>query len=177
MGWLSNHHYNGSSEDIANPHVAIRDKKGNRIFRPRYCRKDVFRIDTTTDEDRTRIQSPSLSFKAREPAVTTFRRVLGILDRCVFDWVLHYRGPDLGIEVEDDNIPSIELIDRKLAKYTPEDIPVERMKAVPLYKNYQRIQVKVSGRYISRVKVKGPVLRSDWREIQRRIKKGSGVEV
>lgn len=181
MGWLSKHHYRGSSEDVANPHVALRDKKGNRIFRPRYSTKDLFRIDTTTDADRARIQGPSLSFKAKVPAVTTFRRVLRILDRCGFDWVLHYKGPDLGIKVEDGDIPSIELIDSKLAKYTPEDIPVESMKAVLLYKNYQRIRVKVkvSGRYSSKVKVKvkGPVLKSDWREIQRRIKKRFGAEV
>ncbi len=181
MGWLSKHHYRGSTEDVANPHVALRDKKGNRIFRPRYSTKDLFRIDTTTDADRARIQGPSLSFKAKVPAVTTFRRVLRILDRCGFDWVLHYRGPHLGIRVEDDEIPSIELIDSKLAKYTPEDVPVESMKAVLLYKNYQRIRVKVkvSGRYSSKVKVKvkGPVLKSDWREIQRRIKKRFGAEV
>ncbi|MCK4968931.1 MAG: hypothetical protein KAS77_00325 [Thermoplasmata archaeon] len=115
------------------------------------------------------------------PAVTTFRRLLRILDRCGFDWVLHYRGPELGIKVEDDEIPSIELIDSKLDKYTPEDIPVERMRVVLLYKNYQRIRVKVMvrGRYNSKVKVKvkGPVLKSDWREIQRRIKKRFGAEV
>ena len=161
--------------------VAQRDKKGNRVFKPRFSHKDLFRIDTTTDADRARILSPRLSFKVKEPAVTTFRRLLRILDRCGFDWVLHYRGPDLGIKVEDDEIPSIELIDRKLDKYTPEDIPVERMSAVLLYKNYQRIRakVKVSGRYKSRVKVKvkGPVLKSDWREIQRRIKKRFGAEV
>ena len=161
--------------------VAMRDKKGNRVFKPRFSHKDLFRIDTTTDADRARIQGPSLSFKAKVPAVTTFRRVLRILDRCGFDWVLHYKGPDLGIKVEDGDIPSIELIDSKLDKYTPEDIPVERMSAVLLYKNYQRIRVKVkvSGRYASRVrvKVKGSVLKSDWREIQRRIKKRFGTEV
>ncbi len=181
VGWLSKHHYKGSTEDVANPQVALRDKKGNRIFRPRYSYKDVFRIDTTTDADRARIQSPSLSFKTKEPAVKTFRRMLKILDRCGFDWVLHYKGADLGIKVEDDKVPSIEMIDNKLAKYTPEDIPVERMKAVLLYKNYQRIRVKVkvSGRYSSRVKVKvkGPVLKFDWREIQRRIKKRFRVDV
>lgn len=161
--------------------VAMRDKKGNRVFKPRFSHKDLFRIDTTTDADRARIQSPRLSFKAKVPAVTTFRRVLRILDRCGFDWVLHYKGPDLGIKVEDGDIPSIELIDSKLDKYTPEDIPVERMSAVLLYKSYQRIRVKVkvSGRYASKVKVKvkGPVLKSDWREIQRRIKKRFGTEV
>ncbi len=181
MGWLSKYHHKGSSEDVANPNDAIRDKKGNRVFKPRFSHKDVFRIDTTTDSDRARIQSPFLSFKAKEPAVTTFCRVLRILDRCGFDWVLHYKGADLGINVEGDQIPSIEMIDSKLAKYTPEDIPVEKLKAVLLYKNYQRIRVKVmvSGRYSSKVKVKvkGPVLKSDWREIQRRLKKRFGVEV
>lgn len=161
--------------------VAQRDKKGHRVFKPRFSHKDVFRIDTTTDADRARIVSPRLSFRAQEPAVTTFRRLLRILDRCGFDWVLHYKGPDLGIKVEDDDIPSIELIDSKLDRYTPEDIPMERMSAVLLYKNYQRIRVKVkvSGRHMSRVKVrvKGPVLKSDWGEIQRRIKKRFRVEV
>lgn len=180
MGWLSKHHYNGSSEDVTSPY-AIKDKKGNRVFKPRYSHKDVFRIDTTTDSDRARIQSPTLSFKAKEPAVTTFRRMLRILDRCGFDWVLHYKGPDLGIKVEDGDVPSIKLIDSKLDKYTPEDIPVERMSAVLLYENYRRIRVKVkvSGRHMSRVKVKvkGPVLKSDWGEIRRRINKRFRVEV
>jgi hypothetical protein len=181
VGWLSKYHHSGSSEDVANPYTAIRDGKGNRIFRPRYSHKDVFRIDTTTDADRARVQSPKLSFRSDVSPIKAFRWIINLLDRCGFDWVLHYSGPDLGLEVKDGDIPSIELIRRRLKEAKPGDVPFGGMKADLVYKKYQRIRakVKVSGNISSKVKVrvKGPVLKADWREFQRLVRKRFDVDL
>jgi hypothetical protein len=159
----------------------LRDERGNRIFRPRYSHKDLFRVDTTTDADRARVQSPSLSFKADVASVNAFRRVIGLLDRCGFDWILRYSGPDLGIEVRDGDIPPIDLIGRRLKETEAEHPRFGRMKADLVYKDYRRIRakVRVTGSYPSKVtvKVRGPVLRSDWREFHRLVRKRFKVDL
>ena len=125
--------------------------------------------------------SPTLSFKADVSSVKAFRKVINLLDRCGFDWMLHYSGPSLGIEVKDGEIPSIDLIQRRLKDAEAGDLRYGRIKADLVYKNYQRIRakVKVSGNHPSKVKVKvkGPVLRSDWSEITRLVKKKFKVDI
>lgn len=181
VGRLSWFHHKGSSEDVAYPEHAFRDSSGNRVFRPRYSHKDVFRIDTTTDSDRARVQSPKLSFKADVSSIKAFRGVVNLLDRCGFDWMLHYSGPNLGLDVKGGDLPSIDLIEKRLREAETEDGRFGRIKADLVYKNYQRIRakVKVSGNYPTKVtvKVKGPVLRSDWREIHRLVKKKFKVDL
>jgi hypothetical protein len=106
----------------------------------------------------------------------TFGRVLRLLDRTGFDWVHSYKGPELGLDVDRDELPSIETIDRLLQKVGKKKVPFGGLKAVLVYKNYQRIKakVKVTGddKVVKvRVKVKGPVLKSDWREFRNLVKK------
>jgi hypothetical protein len=150
-------------------------------FKRRYSHRDVFRIDTTTDSDRSRIQSPSLKFKTEVAPIPSFRRVLKLLDRCGFDWVRSYHGPPLGIEADPDKLPSIEHIDKTLATAKDKRVPFGGLSAVLVYKNYQRIRatVKVSGKDLTKVKikVKGPVMKADWKEFRRLVKKRFDVEL
>jgi hypothetical protein len=144
-------------------------------FKRRYSHKDVFRLDTTTKADRSRVQGPSLRFRSKVPDVRSFRRVLKLLDRCGFDWVWYYHGPLLGIEVDRGQLPSIELVEKRLAKLRDPDVPMGGLRARLIYKDYQGIRAKVKvgrgQRPKVRVKVKGPVHKADWHEFRRLVKK------
>jgi hypothetical protein len=135
----------------------------------------VFWVDTTTDADRARILGPSLKFTTDVNPFTTFGRVLRLLDRTGFDWVHSYIGPELGLDVDRDKLPSIETIDKMLKKVKDKRVPWGGLRAVLVYRNYQRIRakVKVTGNKVVKVKVKvkGPVLKADWAEFHRLVKK------
>lgn len=175
MSWWSKSGGYGSTEDVGAEITALRDKKGKRVFKPRYSTKDVFRIDTTTDADRARVLGPILSCHSDHPPLKAFRKTLVLLDQTGFDWMFNYSGPRLGIEVEGDEMPSIEQITDRLARMEGVRTPWGGFKAILVYKRYRRIRatVKVTGRDASKVKVrvKGPVLKADWIEFKRRMTK------
>lgn len=151
----------------------------NSPWKRRYSHKDIPRLDVTTDADRARLLNPKCKFKAEVDAFRAFRRVLKLLDDTGFDWVHSYSGPDLGIDVDREHLPSIELIEKTLVKIKPGEkrAPMRGLRAVLVYKNYQRIRAKVVVKAKGelgckvRVKCKGPVLKADWYTFERRVKK------
>lgn len=157
-----------------------RNKDGTPVFKvPVY--KGPLWVDPTTDADRARIQGPGLSFRTRRPPLRTFVRVLRDMDRTHFDWVWTYRGPDIDLEVDEGELPSVELLLERLERAPSNEVPIGGLRASLAYRRYQRIRakVRVTGDDGSKVmvRVKGPVLRADWMEFRRLVRKHFNVEL
>ena len=157
-----------------------RNKDGTPVFKVPVHKGPLW-VDPTTDADRARIQGPSLSFRTNRPPLRTFSMVLRDLDNAHFDWVWTYCGPELDLQVEEGQLPSVEVLLDRMEKAQSKDIPMGGLRASLAYRRYQRIRAKVrvtgDDRSKVRVKVKGPVLRSDWMEFRRMVRKHFNVEL
>ena len=124
---------------------------------------------------RSLIMSPSLSFKTEGPLVSTFIRMLRILEEAEFAWVLRYSGPRVGFRLRRGETKDVDLLIEALEGDWEAHIPLMGMKAALLYDREEpvRVELKVGGFGTTkvRVKVKGTMLMSDWTEIRRGVSK------
>lgn len=130
---------------------------------------------TDLRSQRSRIMSPSLSFKTEKPLVTTFIRMLRILEEAEFAWVYRYSGPRVGFRLQGRESKDVDLLIEALEGEWEAHIPLGGMKATLLYdrEGLVRARLKVGGFGSTkvRVKMKGTMLMADWTEIRRGIGK------
>ena len=124
---------------------------------------------------RSRIMSPSLSFKTDEPLVSTFVRMLRILEEAEFAWVFRYSGPRIGFRLKRGETKDVDLLIEALEEDWDSPIPLMGMRADLMYDREEPVivRLKVGGMGASkvRVKVKGTMQMSDWTEIRRGVSK------
>ena len=124
---------------------------------------------------RSLIMSPSLSFKTEGSLVSTFIRMLRILEEAEFAWVYGYSGPRVGFRLRRGETKDVDLLIEALEGDWDAHIPLMGMKASLLYDREEpvRVELKVGGFGATRVrvKVKGTMLMSDWTEIRRGVSK------
>ncbi len=124
---------------------------------------------------RSLIMSPSLSFKTEGPVVSTFIRMLRILEEAEFAWVYGYSGPRVGFRLRRGETKDVDLLIEALEGDWDGHIPLMGMKAALLYDREEPVRVKLKvggfGATKVQVKVKGTMLMSDWTEIRRGVSK------
>ena len=130
---------------------------------------------TDLRSQRSRIMSPSLSFKTDKPLVPTFIRMLRILEEAEFAWVLSYSGPRVGFRLKRGETKDVDLLIEALEGKWEARIPLGGMKAALLYDREEPVRAKLKvggfGSTKVRVKMKGTMLMADWNEIGRGVRR------
>lgn len=149
---------------------------------PRFSGHDVLRFDDNIKAKRTRIVSPYLSFGTERSAMATLRKMLGILEKRDFPYVVDFDGPELGIKRPKDECVWVEEVLEKLEEMDDTDVPSllgirtelmhERDRSVTA-----RLKVRIGGETKVKLKVKGTVTRSNWDQIRADIKRKFHVKV
>ena len=134
---------------------------------------------TDLRSQRSRIMSPSFSFKTDKPLVSTFIWMLRILEEAEFPWVLKYSGPRVGFRLKRGEAKDVDVLIGALKGEWDSSIPFGGMRAKLLYDREEPVIVKLKvggfGTIKVRVKMKGTMLMTDWNEIRRRVTKRFGV--
>ena len=144
-----------------------------------YNRPDLYpNYSPETAKQRSNIVNPSFKFSARVRPVVAFSRMMRIMERVGFETVVSYKGPVIGITVEGkDPVKAVELAEA-MRKHPDGKLPFGGIKVVMPYdkKEDTYAKLKVSGGKTAKVsiKVKGTMLMTHWRELERLVKKKFG---
>ncbi len=134
---------------------------------------------TDLRSQRSRIMSPSFSFKTDKPLLSTFIRMLRILEEAEFVWVLKYSGPRVGFHLKRGEPKDVDLLIEAMEGKRDSSIPMGGLRANLLYDREEPVVVRLKvggfGTTKVRVKMKGTMLMADWNEIRRRVTKRFGV--
>ncbi len=144
-----------------------------------YTRPDLYpNYSPETAKQRSNIVRPSFNFSARVRPVVAFGRMMRIMERVGFPTVTSYKGPDIGITVEREGPAKTFELAEAMKKHPDCKLPFGGIKVVmPYEKNEDTYaKLKVSGGRTAKVgiKVKGTMLMTHWRELERLIKKKFG---
>ena len=130
----------------------------------------------------TRIVSPYLDFKTDKPAMQTFRRMLRILDKAEFQYVVDFDGPQLGIERSRDERVFVDEVIEKLATMDDMDIPSflgirATLQYAPDEDVSVRLKVKIGEETKVKVKVRGTITKHVWNQLRADIRRKLHVKV
>ena len=141
-----------------------------------YTRPDLYpNVSEPTSKQRSRIVSPSLTFKTEDPLVSTLIRMLSILEKVEINHVYYYDGPEVGFEVPpDETVPVSELI-TALSGDWESPIPMFGIKVKLVYETEEGVwaKLKVGGGRKTKVslKIRGTMRMGDWTELSKRVRK------
>lgn len=149
---------------------------------PRYSHHDLVRFDDNTKAKQTRIVSPYLSFETTKPAMQTFRRMLRVLDKSGFAFVVDFDGPELGIERSREEMVQVDEVIERLAGMDDMDVPsFLGIRATLQYELDEdvtvRLKVKVGGETKVKLKVKGTLTKKVWNQLRADVRRKFHVKV
>lgn len=128
----------------------------------------------------THIVSPSIGFKTDDPLFETFVKMLEILEKIDFFWVCSYSGPSIPFRIPAEEAVHVDSLYDALDLYsgrTP--IPQSGFKARLIYDHDRNVtaHLKVGGFFRTKVKlrVRGTMKMSDWKEFHRKTGKRYGL--
>ena len=144
-----------------------------------YTRPDLYpNYSPQTAKQRTNIVSPSFNFSAPVTPAVAFNRMMRIMERAGFETATSYKGPDIGIAVKEDApVKAIELADA-MEKHPDGKLPFGGIRVVMPYDNdedtYAKLKISGGRKAKVRIKVKGTMLMTHWKELERRVRKKFG---
>jgi hypothetical protein len=121
-----------------------------------------------------KIHRPSISFRTEVLPKRAFIWILKGLEAAGFEWLWKYKGPKLGIDLEDPEPPSIDSVLDTLKVQESDSVVSRGLKAILLHKKkgvIALVTIKPSSKTKIKVKVKGVILKSQWTTFLRSIKK------
>jgi len=144
-----------------------------------YTRPDLYpNYSPESAGQQNKIVSPSFNFSAPVTMVVAFNRVLRIMEDAGFETVSSYKGPNIGITATEEDPASAIKVAEAMEKHPDAKVPFSGIRLVMPYDNDKDTyaKLKFSGGKKSKVgiKVKGTMLMTHWREIERRVHKKFG---
>ena len=123
--------------------------------------------------------SPTMAFTTDVPPLRAFTVLLEALLESHFEHIDGYAGPKLGIERSSKDPPDIEEAVAALRTMRDAKVPwgglMARVTYGPAKGSHARITVRGSAPARVRIKVKGPVRKSDWARVRRLAKERLGA--
>lgn len=144
-----------------------------------YTRPDLYpNYSPETAKQRTNIVSPSFNFSAPVTPFVAFNRIMRIMERVGFGTATLYKGPAIGVTVNEDTpVKALELAEA-MEKHQGGKLPFGGIRVVMPYDNDEdtHVKLKISGGKKAKVgiKVKGTMLMTHWKELERRVHKKFG---
>jgi hypothetical protein len=141
-----------------------------------YTRPDLYpNYSPESAKQRTNIVSPSFNFSAPVTPVVAFNRMMRIMERAGFETVTSYKGPAIGITVKVDTpVKAVELAEA-MEKHPDGKLPFGGIMVVMPYDSDEdtHAKLKIKGGRTAKVgiKVKGTMLMTHWKELERRVHK------
>jgi hypothetical protein len=124
----------------------------------------------------THIVSPGIKFKTDVMLFDSFVKMLEILEDVDFIWVYRYSGPPIFFQIPDGEAEHIDTLFIALDLYDGGTrIPMSGLKAHLIHDNDRKVvaHLNVGGFGSTKVKlrVKGTMRMTDWKELQRKVNK------
>jgi len=127
--------------------------------------------DLENRAESTHALSPSMAFSTGVPPLRAFTELLELLSEAHFEHIDGYAGPKLGIAKSRKDPPVIKEAVAALREVKDANVPwgglMARVTYGPAKKSHARIVVRGSTPTRVRIKVKGPIRKSDWAKVRR----------
>jgi len=127
--------------------------------------------DLKNKAESTHELDPSMAFSTDVPPMKAFAVLLEMLSGANFEHIDGYTGPKLGIERSRKDPPDIKEAVEALRAVRDAKVPwgglMARVTYGPSKRSHARVVVRGSAPTRVRIKVKGPVRKSDWARVRR----------
>ena len=135
--------------------------------------------DLENKAESTHALSPSMAFSTDVPPLRAFTGLMEALSEAHFEHIDGYTGPKLGIERSRKDPPDIKEAVTALRRLKDAKVPwgglMARVTYGPSKGSHARIVVRGSAPTRVRIKVRGPVRKSDWARVRRLAKERLGA--